>query len=597
MTAADFPPALCMLAGAPLLALLRGRALAAWAVLLPLLALVQAWRLLTHDAPLHIEFWDLRLTPVRAHAASGAFAVAFCLAAAAGLVFAAGRASRAELCSAACYAGGALGVCFAGDLLSLLVFLEVMMLAATVIIWCGGTGAGRAAGMRYFVLHALGGMCMLIGVVLIATARISTGDPDPLALRSLTAALQPWPGLTLESAGAALVLGAMLLCAAAPPLSAWVADAYPEASGTGAVFLSAFTTKTAVFCMLVNFAGIEALVWIGVAMTLYGVLYAVLENDIRRLLAYSIVSQVGFMVVGVGLGTALALDGAAAHAAAHIFYKALLFLCAAVVVERTGTRLLSEMGGLWRAMPLTAICCLIGALSMSAFPLTSGFTTKGMIDEAVARQAAALDAAGEPATAMLVTWVLLEIAAAGVFLCAGIKLPWFVFFGRHRGTLPTGSGRAARIPMIALAALCLALGVYPAPLYALLPHQAEAWAYEKVVYGAAHVAHMLGLLAFAGLVFFVQMPLLRRKHSITLDIDWFWRAFPRRARQELVDPFIEQWGPALRDARAWLRRQLTPPESSRGLFTEMLRNVAGPVFVVLLMLVIYLALFLLAPVA
>ncbi len=280
----------------------------------------------------------------------------------------------------------------------------------------------------------------------------------------------------------------------------------PEASWSGTVFLSAFTTKAAVYVLIRAFAGTELLVWIGMVMIFYGIVYALLENDIRRILAYSIVNQVGFMVVGVGIGTEMALNGAAAHAFAHIIYKALLLMSAGSVIRMTARRKCSELGGLFHSMPVTTVCGTIGALAISAFPLTSGFVTKSMISRA----------AGDGHLATV--WLLLAAASGGVFLHAGIKFPWFVFFQKDSGLRPSDPPASMRWAMIGFAFLCIAIGVWPEPLYRLLPFPVEF-----VPYSAAHVVTQLQLLLFSGLAFFVLLPYLQRTLTITLDTDWLWR--------------------------------------------------------------------------
>jgi multicomponent Na+:H+ antiporter subunit D len=303
-----------------------------------------------------------------------------------------------------------------------------------------------------------------------------------------------------------LILIGFLINAGAPPLSAWLPDAYPEASWSGTVFLSAFTTKTAVYVLIRGFAGTEVLVAVGLFMVFYGIVYALLENDMRRILAYSIVNQVGFMIAGIGIGTEMALNGAAAHAFAHIIYKALLLMSAGSVLMMTGRRKCSELGGLFHTMPLTTVCGTIGALAISAFPLTSGFVTKSMVTQA------AVDGH------MVTVWLLLTAASAGVFLHAGIKFPWFVFFQKDSGLRPAEPPAPMRWAMVFFSFLCVALGVWPEPLYALLPF--------PVTYAPYTWAHVLGqtqLLLFSGLAFFVMLPYLKRTLTITLDTDWFWR--------------------------------------------------------------------------
>jgi len=303
-----------------------------------------------------------------------------------------------------------------------------------------------------------------------------------------------------------LILAGFLVNAGAVPLSAWLPDAYPEASWSGTVFLSAFTTKTAVYVLIRGFPGTELLIWIGVAMIFYGIVYALLENDMRRILAYSIVNQVGFMVVGIGIGTEMALNGAAAHAFTHIIYKGLLLMSAGSVLLMTNRRKCSELGGLFHTMPLTTICGTIGALAISSFPLTSGFISKSMISQAAAD--------GH----MQTVWLLLAAASAGVFLHAGIKFPWFVFFQKDSGLRPPEPPASMRWAMVFFAFLCVAMGVWAEPLYRLLPYPVQ---YEP--YTAAHVVTQLQLLLFSGLAFFVMLPYLKRTPTITLDVDWVWR--------------------------------------------------------------------------
>lgn len=309
-----------------------------------------------------------------------------------------------------------------------------------------------------------------------------------------------------------MILIGILINAAAPPVSAWLADAYPESSPTGSVFLSAFTTKTAVLALIMLFPGEPILIWVGLFMVMYGIIYALLENDARRILAYSIVNQVGFMVCAVGIGTQMALNGAAAHAFAHIIYKALLFMSAGVVVYRTGKSKCTELGGLFRTMPLTTLCGIIGALAISGFPLTSGFTTKTMISQAAADQS------------LVVVYFLLAAASAGVFLHAGIKFPWFVFFQRDSGLRPKDAPWNMAAAMLLFAALCILIGVFPDRFYRFLPYPVDYEAYTP-----GKVVFYLQLLLFSGLAFFLLLPLMRRTPTISLDIDWLWRVALARA--------------------------------------------------------------------
>jgi len=372
------------------------------------------------------------------------------------------------------------------------VFSELMAVAAVLLVWLRRTPAAVSAGFRYLLLHMFGGLCLLGGVVLYwsQTGSLAFGDMSAYA----------------GSAAFNLILMAFLLNAAVPPLGAWLPDAYPEATATGAVFLTAFTTKSAVYALIRGFAGTEMLIWWGAAMAVYGVVYAVLENDARRLLAYHIISQVGYMVCGVGIGTELALNGATAHAFSHILYKALLFMGAGAVLQMTGLRKLSDMGGLYKTMPLTLALYMVGAFAISAAPLFSGFVSKSM----VVSSAAETDRAG--------IFLVLTLASSGTFLHTGLKLPYYMFFGKDRGLRAQEPPVNMLVAMGLAAAACILIGVFPALLYSQLPYLVD-----YAPYTARHVFDTLGLLGFTALGFFMLLSHLDPEPSVSLDTDWFYR--------------------------------------------------------------------------
>ncbi|MDA0983359.1 MAG: Na(+)/H(+) antiporter subunit D [Proteobacteria bacterium] len=487
-------PGLVLVAAGLALGLLQGRARAALALAAPLAAI---GLLLSVAEGVHWRgtYLGIEIAPYAVDALSRLFGLIFAIMAFGGALFALGQRSRLELPAAFVYAGAAIGAVLSGDLLTLFVFWELMALGSTLVIWSAGTAQAWAASRRYLAVHLLGGVLLLAGV-----AGHVSGTGSAAFVR-----------MALDSPAHWLILAGFLVNAGAPPLSAWLPDAYPEASWSGTVFLSAFTTKTAVYVLLRGFPGTEILVWIGLFMVFYGIVYALLENDMRRILAYSIVNQVGFMIAGIGIGTELALNGAAAHAFTHILYKALLLMSAGAVLLQAGRRKCSELGGLFRTMPFTTLCGTIGALAISSFPLTSGFVSKSMISQAAADQH------------LLWVWLALAAASAGVFLHAGIKFPWFVFFQKDSGLRPPEAAWNMRLAMGLFAALCVGLGVFYQPLYALLPFKAD-----YVPYTGAHVVVQLELLLFSGLAFFVMLPMLRRTLTITLDLDWIYRVFGAR---------------------------------------------------------------------
>lgn len=524
-------PGLVLVLGAFALPFLRGGMRGAAVPALPLLALLCLWRL-PEGTLWQVTWLGYELAPLNVDKLSRLFATIFALMACGGGLFALEQKSRLEIPAAYVYAGSAIGVALAGDLVTVFVFWELMAVGSTLVLWSAGTATAWAASRRYVAIHLLGGVMLLAGI---SGHLLDSGDAA--FVRMAPDSVAHW-----------LILIGFLVNAGAPPLSAWLPDAYPEASWSGTVFLSAFTTKAAVCVLLRGFPGTEFLVWIGLFMVFYGIVYALLENDMRRILAYSIVNQVGFMIVGIGIGTEMALNGAAAHAFTHIIYKALLLMSAGAVLAATGRRKCSELGGLFHSMPLTTICGVIGALAISSFPLTSGFVSKSMVTQA------AVDGH------LLWVWLALAAASAGVFLHAGIKFPWFVFFQKDSGLRPSDPPASMRWAMVAFAFLCIALGVWPEPLYRLLPH-----AVDYTPYTAAHVLTQLQLLLFSGLAFFVMLPWLTRTPTITLDVDWLWRApLPALARaashaqRRLRDSLAARAGTFADRLAVGIRRQREP---------------------------------------
>lgn len=484
-------PGLLLIVGAWLLPLLKGRTKRLVMVLLPASAMVDCI-LMEPGTYGVVRFLGQELVFGRVDRLSLVFSYVFAIVALLGMVYSLHVDDDAQHVAALTYAGAALGAVFAGDFLSLFLFWELMALSAALLVWLRRQRPAVAAGFRYLLVHVFGGLCLLGGSVLhwSQTGSLTFGDMSPYA----------------GSAAFALILLAFLLNAAVPPLGAWLPDAYPEATATGAVFLTAFTTKSAVYALIRGFAGTEILVWWGAGMAVYGVVYAVLENDARRLLAYHIISQVGYMVCGVGIGTTLALNGAAAHAFAHILYKALLFMGAGAVLQVTGLRKLSDMGGLYKTMPFTLALYMVGAFAISAVPLFSGFVSKSMV----------VSSAGESHRAAI--FLLLTLASSGTFLHTGLKLPYYMFFATDRGQRGHEPPANMLVAMGVAAAACVLIGILPALLYSQLPYPVD-----YAPYTVRHVTATLGLLGFTALGFFLMLKHLDPEPIVSLDTDWFYR--------------------------------------------------------------------------
>ena len=484
-------PGLLLILGAWVLPFVKGRVRHAAMLVLPAAALVDCM-LMTPGTYGVASFLGQDLVFGRVDGLSLVFSYVFSIMAFVGMVYALHVKDVFQHVSALTYVGGALGVTFAGDFLSLYVFWELMAISSALLVWLRREPSAVAAGFRYLLVHVLGGLVLLAGIV------IHWSETGSLAFEDM--------GAFAGGMAWVLILVAFLLNAAVPPLGAWLPDAYPEATVTGAVFMTAFTTKSAVYVLIRGFAGTDLLVWVGAAMAVYGVVYAVLENDARRLLAYHIISQVGYMVCGVGIGTALAINGATAHAFAHILYKALLFMGAGAVMQMTGLRKLNDMGGLYRTMPVTLGLYMIGAFAISAVPLFSGFVSKSMV----------VSAAGEEHLTTI--FLMLTLASAGTFLHTGLKLPYYMFFGRDSGLRAEEPPRNMLVAMGLAAVACVLIGVFPGLLYAHLPNPTE-----YVPYTLVHVTNALGMLAFTALGFFLLLKHLDPESKISLDTDWFYR--------------------------------------------------------------------------
>ncbi len=498
----NLPPGLILIVGALLVPLLPGRIKNWYVIMLPALAF---WHIsqLGDSATVTLQLIDLNLDVLRVDKWSKAFGYIFTLSAFAAFIYGYYVKKSIQFVAALLYIGSSLMVVFAGDLITLYIFWELMAVTSVFLVLARKTKKAYQAAFRYILVHIFGGLVLLAGIILTIH---HTGSIAFNAFDSSAPTVGSW-----------LILVGFLFNAAAVPFSSWLPDAYPESTVMGGVILSAYTSKTAVYTLIRGFPGWEILIIIGCAMTIYGIIYALLENDMRRILAFSIINQVGFMVCAVGIGTPLALNGALAHAFCHIIYKALLWMSAGAVLYQTGKSKCTDLGGLYNTMPWTLIFGCVGALAISSVPLTSGFTSKTII---IAEAAS---------NHMFWAWLILEIASAGVFLHAGIKFPYFVFFAKDKGLRPKEAPKSMLTAMAFLSFLCIYLGMFPERLYNILP-DAELVKevmpytfYEIYIHHFSHVVTQTQLLIFSGLVFFLFLKMLKRTDTIALDFDWFYR--------------------------------------------------------------------------
>ncbi len=420
------------------------------------------------------------------------FGLIFSMMAAIGGIYSMHNKSWMEALASMCYAGGALGVTLCGDWMTLIFFWELMAASSLFLIWCNNTAKSRKAGFRYLLVHMFGGNMLLAGIFL----KVSAGEMMVSSLASGPHDLAFW-----------LILIGVAVNAAIPPIHGWLVDAYPEGTITGSVFLSSFTTKVAVYCLIRIFAGTEFLMWVGVIMALYGACFAIIENDMRRLLAYHIVSQVGFMVAGVGIGTDLALNGATAHAFSHILYKSLLFMCAGAVIYATGIRKINHLGGLAKKMPFVFVCFVIAAFSISGIPLFNGFISKSITITAAME-------AGFPAIELL-----LQLASVGTFLSITMKMIYFIFLREGKEVeIKNEIPKNMYVAMGVGATLCTVYGIFPDLLYRFLP-----FAMEYHPFTVDHIVQYIQLLCVAMVPFMMYLSHMEPHEQLTLDTDWLYR--------------------------------------------------------------------------
>ncbi|NRA32334.1 MAG: Na(+)/H(+) antiporter subunit D [Polyangiaceae bacterium] len=488
----SLPPGFILILGAFLIPFLKGRARQALILALPCLSLGHLLSL-PSDHIVTAQMFDYQLAPIRVDKLSLVWGYVFHIAAGLTALYSVHEKNSLGHVAGLSYAGSAIAAAFAADWITLFVFWELTAITSVFLIWARRTKRAYTVGLRYLLIQVGSGVILLAGVLI----HVSQGGS--LLIHRMG----------VDSLGGKLIFLAFGIKCAFPLLHNWLQDAYPEATVSGAVFLSAFTTKLAIYALARVFPGTEILIPIGITMTLFPILFAVIENDLRRVLAYSLNNQLGYMVVGVGIGTELSLNGTAAHAFAHILYKGLLFMAMGAVLFRVGTVKANKLGGLYKSMPWTTVFCIIGSLSISGFPLFSGFVTKSMTLTAVSEAHLAIYA------------VLLLIASAGVVDHSGIKIPFFAFFAHDNGHRVKEAPLNMLLAMGGAAALCIGLGLYPAPLYKILPYPVD-----YAPYTVSHVVNSLQLLLFAALAFGI---LWRTRiyppeiDAINLDTDWIYR--------------------------------------------------------------------------
>lgn len=490
----EIPPFVPFFISALIALVTRGFLRAVIMTIIPVISMLHLWTI-PEGIHLQFSFLSFELLPYRVDKLSLMFGYIFHIAAFIAIIYSLHVRDTSQQVAAMMYAGSGLGAVFAGDLITLFVFWELLAFTSVFLILARRTQRAYVAAMRYLIIQVLSGVLLLIGAI----------------FYQIDNATLEFAYLGLDGIAGWLIFIAFGIKCAFPLAHNWLTDAYPEATVTGTVFLSAFTTKVAVYALARGYPGTELLVYIGAVMTIFPIFFAVIENDLRRVLAYSLINQLGFMVVGIGIGTALAINGAVSHAFNDVIFKGLLFMSMGAVLHMTGRINGSDLGGLYKSMPKTTVLCIVGAASISAFPLFNGFVSKSMV----------MSAALENGYDWI--WLILLFASAGVFHHAGIKIPYFAFFSHDSGIRASDPSNNMILAMLIAAGLCIAIGIYPAALYSLLPYDTGYNPYD-----ATHVLAQTQLLFFSALAF-VWLNLRGmyppERPSTNLDVDWVYRRF------------------------------------------------------------------------
>ena len=562
----SLPPSVLLAGGALLIPLLPRYFRAAWMILLSILGLAFLWSLPVVQASefcvVSATYGNYSLMPYVSDPLGRLFASIFLLVLIIGSLYAWSLDDRGESIGTMLYGAGAVGVVLAGDYLTLFVFWELMAIASTWLIWSRREVGSTAVGVRYLIYHLLGGGFLLMGILFQIH---STGSIQ----------LQPFTeGISWGTMGQDLVsnpsgtLGPLFLLlgvavnAAVVPLHAWLPDAYAKASWTGSVFMSALTTKSAIYVMIRLFPGLDILIVAGLVMAVFGTIYGLLSNNVRQILSYSIIAQLGYMMAAVGVGSEMALNGAAAHAFSHILYKSLLFMCAGAMAVYAGRATLVEWTDSqddsmdrgasshtqqWKEpdhpLPWGLFALyMIGALSISGVPLLSGFISKPMILESLGK---AHHEAG---------LLILIAASIGTFLHTGLKIPYAMWIKPRldsasglvdvasqnhdvddQASPETDAPLTHKLPLsqwLAMslgAGLCLLFGLAPDLLYGWLPYPVKFSPFEAYPISESLMTLSGGFFAFVLLRKWLYRP------GRVLDLDWIYQKGGEPLRKVVVD--------------------------------------------------------------
>jgi len=475
------------------------------ALITPVIAALAAVTLLAPGVSADWQVMNYTVAAVRVDAMTLVFVGLFHLAGFLTALYSLEHTDRAQAAAMLGYVGSGIGAVLAGDLVMLWLFWEMLALTSVVLVWARRTPEATAAGIRYLVFNVTSGVTLLAGIAFLAT----TGHD---------LAIGP---IALDSAGGWLVLAAFGIKCGFPLLHNWIPDAYPRAALTGSVILVAITTKVGVYSLARAFAGEELLLVIGSAMIVWPLVYVLVEDDLRRVLAYSLMIQIGLMVAAIGAGNDIALDGATLHVVMDVLFKMLLFMALGAVLIQAGTVRASELGGLGRKMPWTMGFVVVGVLANSAVPGTGAFVSKKLL----------LGGIEHAGVGPLWYGALAGVSALGM-LYVGVRVLYEAFLRRpERPVEADDASWPMCLAMGAIAVLLLITGLFPGLTDALRPLGSD---YQPVK--PTKILDQFQLLLFATLTYVVLggrgLGLPASGRRTLLDAEWLYRKLiPTLARR------------------------------------------------------------------
>lgn len=432
-----------------------------------------------------INLGEVILAPVSfsEHAYSRIVVFGFTLVGSMGLLYGLQLSEPREQVLALTALASAIGIVFADNFIILFIFWEMLTLSTAGLILLGRTPRAIIAGLYFLFFHLAGGLIVLFGIL---QHHVATGS------FILT---EPQAGLTLFIIGFGFK-------AAFLPLHLWLVRGYPSANFPSSVLLAGLTTKVGVYAIARILPPHEVIMLMGASMAVFGVVCALLQQNMRRLLSYHIISQVGYMVAGVGLATNYAVDGALLHVVNHMLYKALLFMSAGAVLYATRIENLHDLihkdsgedeklkQNIWKAMPLITIGAIVGALAISGFPFFNGYVSKYLLKKAMYDMG--------PAEIML---MIASIGTAASF-CKLIVFGYIQGRAKIINKVPVSS----QLAIGGAAFFCILLGVYPQLISSLLPYGSVV----DYVYTAESIWGSIRLVTAGALLYMILAATLKR---------------------------------------------------------------------------------------